>query len=74
MPEIDWSTSAADYARHRRGFPDAFFDRLAARRLVGPGRRAVDLGTGTGSLARGSAMRSRNVKRRGVMATSSLEL
>jgi SAM-dependent methyltransferase len=61
MPEIDWSQSSTDYARHRRGFPDSFFERLAARGLIAPGRRAVDLGTGTGTLARGLAQRGMNV-------------
>src|SRR5688572_21320738 len=61
MPAIDWSLSSTDYARHRRGFPDAFFDRLSARGLSGPGRRALDLGTGTGSLARGLAQRGTDV-------------
>lgn len=61
MPEIDWSQSSTDYARHRRGFPDAFFERLAARGLIGPGRHALDLGTGTGSLARGLAQRGAEV-------------
>ena len=37
----------ADYARHRAGFPPSFFERV---KLEGP---VLDLGAGTGSLARG---------------------
>jgi ubiquinone/menaquinone biosynthesis C-methylase UbiE len=53
----DFGETAGDYAAHRAGFPDSFFDRLAA---VGIGRRGqclVDLGTGTGSMAFGFAAR-----------------
>jgi ubiquinone/menaquinone biosynthesis C-methylase UbiE len=55
--DIDFGRTAVDYERHRPGFPDDFFDRLVARRWIGPGQRALDLGTGTGSLALGFAAR-----------------
>jgi ubiquinone/menaquinone biosynthesis C-methylase UbiE len=48
----DFSRTATDYARHRAGFPPALLDRLAASGIARPGARVVDLGTGTGSLAR----------------------
>ncbi len=48
----DFARTAADYARHRAGFPPELLDRLAATGVVRPGARVVDLGTGTGSLAR----------------------
>ena len=48
----DFSRTAADYARHRRGFPPELLDRLANRGIAEPGALVVDLGTGTGSLAR----------------------
>jgi SAM-dependent methyltransferase len=48
----DFARTASDYARHRAGFPPELLDRLAMRGLVRPGARVVDLGTGTGSLAR----------------------
>jgi SAM-dependent methyltransferase len=48
----DFGRTAADYARHRAGFPPELLDRLAARGIARPGARVADLGTGTGSLAR----------------------
>ena len=51
---IDFGKTAADYAKHRVGFPDRFFDRLFSDRIVAKGDRVLDLGTGTGTIARGS--------------------
>jgi len=48
----DWSRTAADYAVHRPGPPDSFFRRLNALGIGLPGQRILDLGTGTGLLAR----------------------
>jgi SAM-dependent methyltransferase len=48
----DFARTASDYARHRAGFPPELLHRLAAQELVRPGACVVDLGTGTGSLAR----------------------
>lgn len=53
----EFGAAAEDYAKFRAGFPDSLFDRLA---LLGIGVSrdiVVDLGTGTGSLARGFALR-----------------
>ncbi len=50
---IDWGRTSDDYAKHRAGFPDEAFARLKARGLYGPGAAVLDLGTGTGTLARG---------------------
>ena len=58
---VEFCKTAADYARNRAGFPEAFFERLAALGLIRPGLRALDLGTGTGTLARGLAMRGCDV-------------
>lgn len=55
--KIDFGKTAADYAKHRAGFPDPFFDRLATMGLIRAGMKALDLGTGTGTVARGLAMR-----------------
>jgi SAM-dependent methyltransferase len=57
----DFGKTAADYGRHRAGFPDEFFDRLAAMGIVRQGIRALDLGTGTGTVARGMAFRGCHV-------------
>lgn len=51
----DFGARARDYAAGRRGFPPAFFERLAAAGLAAPGEWALDLGTGTGTLAIGLA-------------------
>src|SRR5688572_17728521 len=44
--KTDWNHAAGDYAKHRAGFPDWFFDRLEAAGLFGPGMRVLDLATG----------------------------
>lgn len=54
---IDFGKTASDYGRHRAGFPDALFDRLAGFGVGLAGQRALDVGTGTGTLARGFARR-----------------
>lgn len=58
---IDFGRTAKDYGRHRAGFPDRFFDRLMADGVVAAGNRLVDLGTGTGTVARGFALRGCDV-------------
>ena len=57
----DFGKTAADYARHRAGYPDWLFERLMRRGLVRPGMHALDLATGTGYLARGLAQRGLTV-------------
>jgi SAM-dependent methyltransferase len=54
---IEFGKTASDFARFRAGFPDELFARLTALGVVVPGRTALDLGTGTGTLARGLAIR-----------------
>jgi SAM-dependent methyltransferase len=53
----DFGATATDYARHRVGFPASLFDRLETFDIGKPGQAIVDLGTGTGALARGFARR-----------------
>ncbi|MDH5605498.1 MAG: class I SAM-dependent methyltransferase [Anaerolineae bacterium] len=58
---VDFGLTAADYAQHRAGFPDSLYSRLRAFEIGLPGQRIVDLGTGTGTLARGFALRGCHV-------------
>jgi SAM-dependent methyltransferase len=53
--QVDFGKTASDYARHRAGFPASFFQRLGDEGIARPGSRALDLGTGTGTVARGLA-------------------
>jgi SAM-dependent methyltransferase len=53
----DFGKTASDYGRHRAGFPDEFFARLEQLGILRAGMRALDLGTGTGTVARGLALR-----------------
>jgi SAM-dependent methyltransferase len=55
--KIDFGKTAVDYGRYRAGFPDALYDRLIMAGVVAPPCSVLDLGTGTGTLARGFANR-----------------
>ncbi len=57
MRGVDFGNTASDYARHRAGFPDSFFAKLEQHEVSIRGARAVDLGTGTGTVARELAVR-----------------
>jgi SAM-dependent methyltransferase len=49
---VDFGRTANDYARYRTVFPPELFSLLAERGIGLEGQRLVDLGTGTGVLAR----------------------
>jgi SAM-dependent methyltransferase len=55
--QVDFGKTADDYARHRAGFPDRFFARLFEAGFVRLDDRVLDLGTGTGTVARGLVKR-----------------
>ena len=55
--QIDFGKTAQDYGRYRAGFPPRFFERLSTYGVGLAGQRVLDLGTGTGTLARGLALR-----------------
>lgn len=61
MSNPDWSATSDDYAKHRQGFPPRFFEMIAAQGLFAPGMRVLDLGTGTGVVARALAARGADV-------------
>lgn len=53
----NFGKAAADYSAFRAGFPESIFERLAAFKVGLPNQDVIDLGTGTGTLARGFALR-----------------
>jgi ubiquinone/menaquinone biosynthesis C-methylase UbiE len=58
---VNFGLTTEDYVKHRAGFPDSFFDRVFDNGLIQENASLVDLGTGTGTLARGFAQRGCNV-------------
>jgi SAM-dependent methyltransferase len=55
--DVDFGKTAEDFGRYRAGFPEEFFERIAAFGVGQAGQRLLDLGTGTGTLARNFARR-----------------
>jgi SAM-dependent methyltransferase len=53
----EWGKTSRDYALYRPGYPQSFYDRVVALGIGLPGQRVLDLGTGTGNLAREFAAR-----------------
>jgi SAM-dependent methyltransferase len=61
MMSTNFGAAAEDYARFRAGFPDSMFDRLESLLGKVDGLDVVDIGTGTGTVARGFAIRGAQV-------------
>lgn len=59
--KIDFGATASDYAKYRAGFPSSLFNKLSEYGIGLPGQNVVDIGTGTGTLARNFAMRGCHV-------------
>lgn len=57
----NFGKAAQAYGAHRAGFPPSIYQRLAAFDAGASGHAVVDLGTGTGTLARGFAERGCHV-------------
>jgi SAM-dependent methyltransferase len=57
----DFGKTASDYSRHRQGFPEELFDMFSTLGIELEKARVVDLGTGTGLLARSMARRGATV-------------
>lgn len=59
--EFNWGRTSTDYARFRQGYPGSFFDTLSSLGVGCPTQEILDLGTGTGVLARAFAARGASV-------------
>jgi len=74
---IDWGKTSADYSVFRPGPPESFYRKLLALDVGREGQRILDLGTGTGVLARqfahqGAAVAGIDVSAEQIQAARSL--
>lgn len=53
--KADFGKTDADYRNYRAGFPESFFESLQERGLIRGSEAVLDLGTGTGTIARSLA-------------------
>jgi len=60
--QVDFGKTALDYRKHRQGFPEEFFIRLKKLGIGVKGQKILDLGTGTGTVARGFALAGSEVR------------
>jgi SAM-dependent methyltransferase len=49
---FDWGRASRDYGRFRPGYPPSFFQRISSLGIGRAGQSVLDLGTGTGNMAR----------------------
>jgi len=59
--QVDFGRTAHDYAAYRAGFPVSFFQKLFALGLFSGKEKVLDVGTGTGTVARGFALEGYDV-------------
>jgi SAM-dependent methyltransferase len=57
MVDVDFGRTASDYVQYRTGFPEGIYEELSARGIGVRGQRVLDIGTGTGTMAREFARR-----------------
>ena len=57
MVDVDLERAAVELGQYRAGFPDALFERLAEGGIGLPDQKVLDVGTGTGAIARCFARR-----------------
>ncbi len=55
--EFNWGKASGDYSKYRPGYPESFYELMADLGIGIPGQHILDLGTGTGVLARAFAIR-----------------
>ena len=53
--KANFGQTAKDYRKYRAGFPRSFFQTLKEKNLIEGSETVIDLGTGTGTVARGLA-------------------
>jgi cyclopropane fatty-acyl-phospholipid synthase-like methyltransferase len=58
---FDWGRTSTDYAVYRPGYPASFYTVLQAVGIGRPGQHILDLGTGTGVLARAFAQQGAQI-------------
>src|SRR5262249_278273 len=58
---FDWGKTSPDYAVYRPGYPASFYTVLQALEIGTLGQHILDLGTGTGVLARAFAQQGAHV-------------
>ena len=59
--QVDFGKTAHDYASHRAGFPESFFNSLNDLGLFLSSDKVLDIGTGTGTMARGFVLKGCDV-------------
>jgi ubiquinone/menaquinone biosynthesis C-methylase UbiE len=59
--DFDWGKTSSDYSKYRPGYPESFYNLMLQLGVGKPNQRILDLGTGTGVLARAFAQRGSKI-------------